>query len=54
MRETIPSKQYIALLDIKDVLRSWQDLDIPDTIALFRIDRVLTELVNATKLPLSN
>jgi len=44
-----PSKQYIALLNIKEVIRDWQDLSISDTIALFWIDKILATLVKETK-----
>jgi hypothetical protein len=45
----MPTKQYIALLDIKMVIREWQDLSVSDTIALMRIDKILTTLVNESK-----
>ena len=39
-----PSKQYIALLDIKAVLRKWQDLEISDRDALREIGSITIEL----------
>lgn len=45
----MPTKQYIALLDIKQIIRDWQDLSVSDTIALMRIDKVLTTLINEPK-----
>lgn len=45
-RQTIkePSKQYLALLDIKAVIRKWQDIDFSDTAALKEIERVILEI----------
>lgn len=37
------------MLDIKAVVREWQDMSISDTIALMRVDKILTTLVKETK-----
>ena len=39
MRE--PSKAYVAVLDIKAIIRQWQDRDVTDVQALTRIQAIL-------------
>lgn len=39
-----PSKLHIALLDIKAIIRKWQDLDISDRVAMDRINSISIEL----------
>jgi polyhydroxyalkanoate synthesis regulator protein len=38
------TKQYIALLDIKAIIRKWQDLDVSDAQALKDIEAILRQL----------
>lgn len=40
----VPSLHYLALLDIKAVLRKWQDLDVSDTAAVEQIRMILAYL----------
>lgn len=35
-----PTKQYLAMLDIKAIVRKWQDLEISDSKALIEIDKI--------------
>ena len=42
--ELLPSKNYIALLDIKAIIRKWQDLDLSDDHALIEIREILERL----------
>ena len=37
-------KNYIALLDIKAIIRKWQDLDLSDDHALIEIREILERL----------
>ena len=44
MRKPLVSDTYIALLDIKAVIRQWQDLDKADSSAVTEIERILRQL----------
>lgn len=39
-----PTKAYIAMLDIKAIVRKWQDLDISDRKALAEIEKICLDL----------
>ena len=40
----MPSKAYIAMLDIKATVRKWQDLTINDKTALAEIEKIIINL----------
>ena len=40
----LPSKTYVALLDIKAVIRKWQNLELSDRKAMDEINRISIEL----------
>ncbi len=40
----MPSKAYIAMLDIKAIVRKWQDLEIKDRDALREIEKIYIQI----------
>ncbi len=45
----MPTKDYIAMLDIKAIVRKWQDLEISDSKALLEIDKISIARQNQAK-----